>query len=67
MAKSELSFEQARDELVAIVAQLEQGTESLEDAVTLWERGEELTRVCTAWLDATRAKLEAAREQLPKG
>lgn len=67
MAKSELSFEQARDELVAIVAQLEQGTESLEDAVKLWERGEELTRVCTAWLDATRAKLEAAREQLPKG
>ena len=67
MAKTELSFEQARDELVAIVAQLEQGTESLEEAVKLWERGEELTQVCTAWLEATRAKLEAAREQLPQG
>ena len=67
MAKTELSFEQARDELVTIVAQLEQGTESLEEAVKLWERGEELTQVCIAWLDATRAKLEAAREQLSQG
>lgn len=60
----ELSFEQARDELVNVVAQLEQGTQSLEEAVALWERGEALAKVCTTWLDATRAKLDAAREQL---
>lgn len=60
----ELSFEQARDELVNVVAQLEQGTQSLEEAVALWERGEALAQVCTTWLDATRAKLNAAREQL---
>lgn len=61
---SELSFEQARDELVQVVATLEQGTESLEEAVALWERGEELAKVCGTWLEATRAKLDAAREQL---
>lgn len=64
MAKSELSFEAARDELVQVVARLEQGTESLEDAVALWERGEELAKICTTWLDATKAKLDEAREQL---
>jgi len=66
MADSELTFEQARDELVNVVAALEQGTQSLEESVALWERGEALASICTQWLDATKAKLDTAREQLPQ-
>ena len=37
-----LSYEQAREELVAVVAQLEAGGASLEQSLALWERGEAL-------------------------
>ncbi len=40
------TFEEARRELERIVAQLESGQAGLEEAVALWERGEELYRVC---------------------
>ncbi|HLM33324.1 MAG TPA: exodeoxyribonuclease VII small subunit [Gaiellaceae bacterium] len=55
---SELSFEEARQELERIVAQLESGQASLEDSVALWERGEELYRVCVKKLDAAQGKIE---------
>ena len=54
----EPSFEEARQELERIVAQLESGQASLEDSVALWERGEELYRVCVAKLDAAQGKVE---------
>jgi exodeoxyribonuclease VII small subunit len=54
----EPSFEEARQELERIVAQLESGQASLEDSVALWERGEELYRVCVAKLDAAQGKIE---------
>ena len=53
-----LGFEEARRELEQIVAQLEGGRAKLEDAVALWERGEELYRVCLAKLDAAEGKIE---------
>jgi exodeoxyribonuclease VII small subunit len=53
-----LSFEDARKELERIVAQLETGQASLEDAIRLWERGEELHRVCLAKLDAAQGKID---------
>jgi exodeoxyribonuclease VII small subunit len=55
---AEPSFEEARQELERIVAQLESGQASLEDSVALWERGEELYRVCVAKLDAAQGKIE---------
>jgi exodeoxyribonuclease VII small subunit len=55
---AELSFEEARRELERIVAQLETGQAGLEDAVALWERGEELYRVCLGKLDAAQGKIE---------
>jgi exodeoxyribonuclease VII small subunit len=58
---STLSYEQARDELVEVVRQLEAGSTSLEDALTLWERGEALAARCQSWLDNARARLDAAR------
>ncbi|WP_127793957.1 exodeoxyribonuclease VII small subunit [Agromyces sp. LHK192] len=58
---SELSYEQARDELVKVVAELEQGSATLEQSLALWERGEALAARCEEWLIGAKARLEAAR------
>jgi exodeoxyribonuclease VII small subunit len=55
------SYEAARDELVQIVQRLESGGAPLDEALALWERGEELAAVCQRWLDGAKAKIEAAR------
>lgn len=57
----ELSYEQARDELVRVVSELEQGSASLEDSLRLWERGEQLAQRCEEWLIGAKARLDAAR------
>ena len=54
------SYEAARDELADVVRRLEQGGTTLEEALALWERGEELARTCQAWLDGAKARLDAA-------
>lgn len=59
---STLTYEQARDELVAIVDSLEKGTASLDESVSLWERGEALAKRCEEWLAGARQRLEAARK-----
>jgi exodeoxyribonuclease VII small subunit len=56
-----LSYEQARDELVRVVSELEQGSATLEEALALWERGEALAARCEEWLVGARVRLEAAR------
>ncbi|MEJ7741448.1 MAG: exodeoxyribonuclease VII small subunit [Nocardioidaceae bacterium] len=53
------SYEEARDELVAVVQKLETGGTSLQESIQLWERGEELARICQRWLDGARARLDA--------
>ncbi|MDM4763387.1 exodeoxyribonuclease VII small subunit [Galbitalea sp. SE-J8] len=58
---AELSYEQARDELVRVVQELEQGAPTLEQSLALWERGESLARRCEEWLLGARQRLEAAR------
>ncbi|MEU2775348.1 exodeoxyribonuclease VII small subunit [Streptomyces sp. NPDC007162] len=55
-----LSYEQARDELIDVVRRLEAGGTSLEESLALWERGEELAKVCRRWLEGARARLDAA-------
>ena len=54
------SYEQARDELADIVRRLEAGGATLEESLSLWERGEALATICQEWLDGARARLEAA-------
>ncbi|MCH6162340.1 exodeoxyribonuclease VII small subunit [Streptomyces marispadix] len=61
-AHSALSYEQARGELVRVVQQLEAGGATLEESLALWERGEELARVCREWLEGARARLDAVLE-----
>lgn len=53
----QLSYEAARDELVDIVARLENGQVGLEDSMGLWQRGEALAAHCARWLDDAEARL----------
>jgi len=54
----EPSFEDLERELEQIVTRLEQGKVSLDEAIALWERGEELYRLCVAKLDSAQGKIE---------
>jgi len=56
----EPTYEQARDELAAVVAKLEAGGLTLEESLSLWERGEELAAICRTWLDTARERVTAA-------
>lgn len=56
----EIPYEQARDELISVVQQLEVGGTSLDESLALWERGELLAKVCQQWLDGARSRLAAA-------
>ena len=58
---SELGYEEARDELVRVVTELEQGSSTLEESLALWERGELLAARCEEWLKGARERLDAAR------
>ena len=51
-------FEEAQAELEGIVGRLESGEASLDEAIALWERGEELYRFCRERLDAAHGKIE---------
>lgn len=59
-ADAALSYEQARDELIDVVRKLEAGGVTLEESLALWERGEELARICGQWLEGARERLDAA-------
>ncbi|KUF06185.1 exodeoxyribonuclease VII small subunit [Leucobacter sp. G161] len=59
---AELSYEQARDELIQVVSRLEQGGATLEESLQLWERGEALATRCEEWLIGARKRLEDARQ-----
>lgn len=62
---SEMGYEEARDELIAVVQRLEQGGLDLEESLKLWERGEELAKCCEEHLAGARRRVSealAARE-----
>jgi len=54
----ELTFEQAQVELEQIVERLEHGQASLDEALALWQRGEQLYALCRARLDDAQGKVE---------
>jgi exodeoxyribonuclease VII small subunit len=58
--KPELTYEQARDELVAVVTKLEAGGTTLEESLALWQRGEDLATLCEQYLEGARQRLDAA-------
>jgi exodeoxyribonuclease VII small subunit len=57
---SELGYEECRDELVEVVALLEQGGLDLDDSLKLWERGEKLAKRCEEHLAGARKRVADA-------
>jgi exodeoxyribonuclease VII small subunit len=55
---TEPSYEELERELEQIVTRLEQGQASLDEALALWERGEQLYAFCRARLDTAQGKVE---------
>jgi exodeoxyribonuclease VII small subunit len=58
VSESEPTFEQAQAELEQIVERLERGNAPLDEALALWERGEQLYAFCRSRLDAAEGKVE---------
>jgi exodeoxyribonuclease VII small subunit len=54
----QLSYEQAFTELQTVVGELESEGLSLDEALALFERGQELIRYCTNLLDQTELKVQ---------
>ena len=55
---SQMSFEQALKALEDVVRRLETGEVPLEESIDLYERGEQLRKLCQARLDAAQARIE---------
>jgi exodeoxyribonuclease VII small subunit len=55
---AEQTFESAQRELEQIVQQLESGQASLDEAIALWQRGEELYGFCRGKLDLAKGEIE---------
>ena len=53
----ELSYEQAFEELEEIVSALESEALTLETAIALYERGQQLTRRCTGLLETAELRI----------
>lgn len=62
-AVEDLDYEAARAALTVVVAALEAGNLPLEESLALWERGEQLARICRARLDGARARLDAYEKE----
>jgi exodeoxyribonuclease VII small subunit len=62
------TFEGAQKELEEIVHRLESGEAPLDEALRLWQRGEELYRLCRDRLDAAEGQIEelASRAEAAK-
>ena len=61
---SERSFEDAQRELEQIVERLERGDADLDEAISLWQRGEELYKLCVSRLDAAHGKIEELAQRV---
>jgi exodeoxyribonuclease VII small subunit len=60
---AQMSYEQARDELAKVLADLEAGSVTLEQSMTMWERGEALAKRCEEWLSGARKRVDEALKE----
>ncbi|MEO5598059.1 MAG: exodeoxyribonuclease VII small subunit [Novosphingobium sp.] len=58
ISPAEMTFEDALRALEDVVRKLESGEVPLDDSITLYERGEDLRKLCQARLDAAQARIE---------
>jgi exodeoxyribonuclease VII small subunit len=61
---AEPGFEEAQRELEGIVQRLESGEASLDEAIALWERGEQLYRLCAAKLDSAQGRIDELQRRI---
>ena len=59
---SAMGYEEARAALADVVAALESGDATLEEALALWEQGEEYVRICEAWLAGAQERLSQGEQ-----
>jgi exodeoxyribonuclease VII small subunit len=57
----EPTFEEAQGELESIVQKLERGDAGVDELTRLYERGEELYKLCAAKLETVQGKIEELR------
>lgn len=60
--KIDLTYEQAVAELETIIGKLESGEASLDESISLYSRGMELSKFCKEKLDAIEKKISALGE-----
>jgi exodeoxyribonuclease VII small subunit len=63
VSEAEPSFEELQRELEEIVGRLERGDVHVDEAIRLWQRGEELYRRCAAMLEAAEGRVEELAAQ----
>jgi exodeoxyribonuclease VII small subunit len=61
---TEPTFEEAQRELEQIVERLEHGQAPLDEAIALWQRGEELYGYCRTKLDSAQGKIEELAQRV---
>lgn len=61
-----LNYEQAFQELEAVVSALEAGQSDLEEALKLFERGQALARRCAELLDTAEIRVRTLSETEPR-
>jgi exodeoxyribonuclease VII small subunit len=59
-----VTFEEAQRELEQIVSKLERGDAALGEALTLWQRGEQLYSFCRTQLDGAQGRIEELAKEL---
>ena len=64
--ENKISFEEASKELQTIIDKIENASLPLDEAVKLFERGQELIKICYASLDGAKGKLTEIKETLNK-
>lgn len=63
---NKLSYEEASKELNQIIEQLESGDLPMTKAVELFDKGQELIKICYSNLDLAKGKLTEVKENLGK-
>lgn len=58
----DLTFEQAYEELTAIIEQMESGTLPLDESVKLYERGQNLSAYCERLLEDAELRINQLNE-----
>ena len=59
---SAMGYEEARAAPADVVAALESGDATLEEALALWEQGEEYARICETWLAGAQERLSQGEQ-----